>query len=260
MRERFGPWAVVTGASSGIGEEFARQLAREGLHLVLVARRLGHLETLGKALAKEHGVEFRAVEADLSSPAAVDLVESATADLDVGLLVNNAGTGVVLRFLDLELSTLVALNQLNALTPMALTHRFGRRFRDRGRGGIILSGAMGDTNGLPFMAGMAASKAMVTSLAQGVAEELRGTGVQVTSVQITPTDTAILDTLGFRHGAMPLAPLSTAQCVRETLRALVRGRTRVVPGLRFRLMTALVPVGLQRRLTGALLKKNNGIA
>src|SRR5260370_1541971 len=94
--ERFGPWAVVTGASSGIGKEFARQLAAHGLNLVLVARRLAELEALGKELAQQYGVEGRSVMVDLSRDDAVAAIEAATPDLDVGLSVPNAamaGTG-----------------------------------------------------------------------------------------------------------------------------------------------------------------------
>src|SRR5260221_9550253 len=91
--ERFGPWAVVTGASSGIGKEFARQLAAHGINLVLVARRLAELEALGKELAQQYGVECRAVMVDLSMDDAVTAIETATRELDVGLVVSNAGMG-----------------------------------------------------------------------------------------------------------------------------------------------------------------------
>jgi uncharacterized protein len=92
-RERFGPWALVTGASSGIGREFARQLAAAGLNTVLAARRLGLLEEVAHAFARELGVQCRAVRADLSDLDSIGAIKEATQDLDIGLVVSNAGTG-----------------------------------------------------------------------------------------------------------------------------------------------------------------------
>src|SRR5260370_36399548 len=91
--ERFGPWAVVTGASSGIGKEFARQLAAHGINLILVARRLAELEALGKELAQQYGVQCRSLMVDLSRDDAVTAIEDATREIDVGLVVSNAGMG-----------------------------------------------------------------------------------------------------------------------------------------------------------------------
>src|SRR5689334_20786448 len=92
-KHKFGPWAVVTGASSGIGKEFARQLAASGLNVVLVARRLALLEELGSQLTKEFGVQYRAISVDLSEENFLDKIAAATNGLDVGLLVSNAGAG-----------------------------------------------------------------------------------------------------------------------------------------------------------------------
>src|SRR5689334_20751200 len=92
-KHKFGPWAVVTGASSGIGKEFARQLAASGLHVVLVARRLPLLEELGSQLAREFGVQYRAVGVDLSEEDSLEKIMAVTNGLDVGLLISNAGAG-----------------------------------------------------------------------------------------------------------------------------------------------------------------------
>ena len=106
-REKYGPWAIVTGASSGIGKEFARQLAASGIHVVLVARRLPLLEAWGQELAETYGVQYRAVQADLSQPEFMEAVKAATQDLEIGLLVSNAGTGVPGAFLDIPEETLL---------------------------------------------------------------------------------------------------------------------------------------------------------
>src|SRR5579862_1328295 len=98
-KNKFGPWAMVTGASSGIGKEFARQLAASGLNLVLVARRLALLEELGSQLANQYGIQYLAVGVDLTEPDVLDTIEAATQNLDVGLLISNAGTVVIGEFI-----------------------------------------------------------------------------------------------------------------------------------------------------------------
>src|SRR3954447_8950061 len=134
---RFGPWAVVTGASSGIGEAFARRLAARGVHLVLIARREDRLRMLADELERRHAVRTRIVPVDLAADDFLPVVATATHDLDVGLLVNNAGALAAGRFLDRDLTA--ALNQLNLNTgaTLVLAHLCGRRLRERRRGGVV---------------------------------------------------------------------------------------------------------------------------
>ncbi|MFG1610573.1 SDR family NAD(P)-dependent oxidoreductase [Actinoplanes sp. NPDC049265] len=131
---RFGPWAVVTGASAGIGREFARQLAANGLNLVLVARRTEILTVLAQELEREHKVRCRVVAADLADPAEPHRVAEETSDLEVGLLVSNAGDLTPGRFLDQDLSHAEESIHLNASSHLVLTHRFGARMAERGHG------------------------------------------------------------------------------------------------------------------------------
>lgn len=150
-KDRFGPWAVITGASSGIGKEFARQLAASGLNLVLVARRLALLEETGRLLEKEFGIQYVTVETDLAQESSIEKIAKATSDLDIGLLISNAGTGRPGRFLSFEEKDLRYILQLNAASHLSLTHYFGKRMAKRGKGGVLLTGAMGATNGVPYM-------------------------------------------------------------------------------------------------------------
>ena len=259
QREQYGPWAVVTGASSGIGAEFARQLAAHGVDVVLAARRESLLEELGRELEREYGVAYRTVPVDLSEDGAHETIVAATDDLDVGLLVSNAGTGSPGRFLAAGPAELMATVRLNALSHLHLTHHFGRRLRDRGSGGIVLTGAMGATGGLPFMAADSASKAFVQSLGAALNSEFDGSGVDVTVLVTSPTETPIVPRLGFTDENLPLRPISVEQCVRETLGALRKGRPTVVPGRKFRVLNALVPASLNRRMMGGILQTSNGI-
>lgn len=259
-KSKFGPWAIITGASSGIGKEFARQLAADGLNLVLVARRLPLLEEVGKSLVKEFGIQYRTIEADLEQESAIDKITNGTDDLDIGLLISNAGTGKVSKFLSLESEEIKAVNQLNAISHLSLTHYFGRRFLKRRKGGILLSGAMGATDGVPYMASMSGSKSLVLSLGKSLHHEFKGTGIHITVLEITPTDTAIIPKLGFQKDKMPMKPLSVSQCVEEGLLSLAANRSSILPGRMYRIMNALVPGSIKRNMAGNVFKKNNNIS
>src|SRR5690606_9367351 len=139
--KRFGPGAVVTGASSGIGLEFARQIAASGINLVLVSRRPEALEEVGQDLRERHGIDFRTVAADLSEAGEEQAVMDQTQDLDVGLLISNAGNGQPGAFLAFEPDQLLRQTQLNGVSHMLLTHHFSRRFAHRKRGATLLVSA-----------------------------------------------------------------------------------------------------------------------
>src|SRR5947207_638725 len=123
-KNRFGPWAIVTGASSGIGEEFARQLAASGIHLVLVARRLSTLEKIGSELAKTYGIQFRAVGVDLSDEGFLEKIEEATQNLDVGLVISNAGAIAYGNFLTVDHTSLQRSLHLNVTAHLNLIHHY----------------------------------------------------------------------------------------------------------------------------------------
>jgi|SRR5579864_5507540 len=132
--ERFGPWALVTGASSGIGAAFARRLAEIGMNVALLARREDKLRTLVEELQSRHSIGTRVLPVDLSRDDFLPVVLRATDDLQVGLLVNNAGIATAGKFLDNELSSEVALGQINIRAPLIASHHFGGTMRKRHRG------------------------------------------------------------------------------------------------------------------------------
>lgn len=247
-RETFGPWALVTGASSGIGREFARQLAASGLDVVLSARRQAELAALAAELEAAHGVKCRAVAVDLAVPGGAETLADATRDLDVGLVVSNAGTGVPGEFLAAEPGDLDAIVHLNVVAHAGLAHHFGRRLARRGRGGILLVGALGARGGIPYMAHAAATKAYVESLGTGLHVELAPRGVRVTVLVPGPTDTPVLAQFGIDPGALPMKPIAAERSAAEALRALRANRATVVPGALVRLAHALVPASLSRRM------------
>ncbi|HXS38432.1 MAG TPA: SDR family NAD(P)-dependent oxidoreductase [Flavipsychrobacter sp.] len=258
-KNKFGPWAIITGASSGIGKEFAHQLAASGFNLVLVARRHLLLEDIGKQLARQCNIEYRIVEADLAEESAIEKIKEATISLNIGLLISNAGTGKPGKFLSFEEKQQKQFVQLNALSHFSLTHHFGRRFTKRGQGGVLLTGAMGATDGVPFMASMACSKALLLSLGKSLHYEFKESGINITVLITTPTDTPIIPLLGFNKDTMPMKPITVKQCVTEALIALSANRVSVMPGRKFRIMNALVPGAMSNKMTGDLMKKNNGL-
>ena len=151
-RERFGPWALVTGASSGIGKEFARQIAAAGINVVLVARREGKLTELGRSIASDLSVQYRVIAMDLSQEGFIENLAERTKDLDIGLVVSNAGTPNPGEFLKLDRQLLQATLRLNTMAHLDITHHFGAKLAERRRGGLILIGSVGAEIGVPFLA------------------------------------------------------------------------------------------------------------
>lgn len=176
--QKYGPWAVVTGASDGIGREFARTLAAEGFKLVLVARRRAALEALAAELA---GTSCTIIDADLATSAGVQRVVDGTAALDVGLLVAAAGFGTSGEFLECSLDEELAMIDVNCRAVASLTHHLGRRLVARGRGGLVLFSSLVAFQGVRRAANYAATKAWVQSFAEGLSLELAPHGVDVVS-------------------------------------------------------------------------------
>jgi uncharacterized protein len=257
--DQFGPWAVVTGASSGIGREFADQVAAAGINVVLVARRLAMLQDLGTELAENYGVESRVVAVDLSEPAALTPIADATADIDVGLLVSNAGIALPGPFLDSSLQAQREILRLNTAAHLGLSHHFGERLARRGRGGILLVSALGAIHGVPYMANAAATKAYVASLGAGLHGELAKHGVHVTVLHPGPTRTPAMGDLGLDPEKMPISPMAPDVCAREALRALARNRARCIPGRVNRATAALVPAAVTRSMMSRMLSRPTAV-
>jgi uncharacterized protein len=254
-KKRFGPWALVTGASSGIGKEFARQIAASGINVVLVARRDALLAELGRAISQEFDVQYRALAMDLSQEGFIAGLADATHDIDIGLVVSNAGTGNSGEFLKLDRQLLQATLRLNTMAHLDITHHFGAKLAERRRGGIILVGAMGAENGVPCMANDGAAKAYVHSLGEALQYEFKPLGVYVTVLAAGFTNTAVLEKFGLDPKTMPMKPMSVEQCVSEGLSGLLKNRSRIVPGRLNRIMNALVPASLARKIEADILGK-----
>jgi short-subunit dehydrogenase len=242
---RYGPWALVVGASDGIGAAFAEELAARGSNVVLVARRLGPLEELAQRLRATHRVEARALAADAAAPGGIAAVTGVRED--VGLLVCNAAFGPVGPFLGLEPSQVDEMLDLNCRSAARLTQAFGARFVARGRGGIILLGSMAADQGAALVAHYAATKAYLRVLAEGLWAELRPQGVDVLAscpgLVATPT---FARTNPAPAGWPVPGPMPARNVARETLAALGGGPV-VIPGRRNRLLASAARLLSRRR-------------
>ena len=226
LLDRYGPWAVVTGASDGIGRAAAGALAADGFHVVLVARRAARLAEIARDLEASHRIETRVVTADLSLEAEVERIDSETRDLDIGLLFAAAGFGASGPFVEAPASGELEMIDVNCRALVQSAHGFAKRFVARGRGGLVLMSSLVAFQGVPRAATYAATKAFVQTFAEGLARELRPLGIDVLASAPGPVKS------GFGARArMAITSGQTPETVaRGTLAALGR-RTTVRPGL-----------------------------
>jgi short-subunit dehydrogenase len=220
---RYGPWAVVTGATSGLGLELVLELARRGLNLVLVARSNSSLDSLAKNLSEEQGVETRVIAADLCDPSLVEKLLGSIADLDVGLFIGAAGFGTSGLFSESKAEVELAMVDLNCRAGTAMTHHFSRRFRERGKGGLVLFSSLVAFQGVPYSAHYSATKAYVQTLAEALYVELKPHGVDVLSVAPGPVHTGFAQRAGLTMG-LAMKPQGMGAVILGNLgrRALVR--------------------------------------
>ena len=243
--------ALVTGASSGIGAAFARELAKRGSDLVVVARRTGRLEQLARELHAEYGIAVEVLAADLADPAGLARVEArATAGVD--LLVNNAGIGTSGRFADLSVDGEEREVKINVLAVVRLTAAALPGMLARRHGGILNVSSVAGFQALPGSATYSASKAFVTSFSESIAGETHGSGVHVTVVSPGFTRTTMI---GEGTSVPGFLLLEAENVARTALDTVERGGALVVPGAQWKLIatgTRYVPRSLLRLLTRRL--------
>ena len=251
LAERYGSWALVTGASDGIGREFALAVAEGGMNVVLVARRLDRLHELAGTLRTEHGVEATVLGADLADPEQVDEVLRATDGLDLGLLVACAGFGTSGPFARADLDAELSMLAVNCRATLVMARAAAERFAARGRGGIVLMGSLLGFQGVPGAAHYAATKAYVQTLVEGLGAELAGSGVHVLASAPGPVRTGFADRANLRYDQTE-SPRTVA---RQSLAALGRSRT-VRPGMLAKVLggsTSALPRSARVRMMGRVM-------
>jgi short-subunit dehydrogenase len=223
--EAYGSWAVVTGASSGIGQEIALKLAAVGLNIVLVARREAALQDVARQLHQKYQTETKVIAADLGQKEGVEKVQAGTADLNVGLLVAAAGFGTSGKFLEAPLEEELNMLDVNCRALTMLSWHFGQRFKALGRGGIILISSILGFQGTPNVAHYAATKAYVQTLGEALHLELAPLGVDLLVSAPGPTRSGFASRAGMKMDMT----LDAADVAEFTLNALGR-RATVLPG------------------------------
>src|SRR5262245_14051125 len=243
LKQRYGGAALVTGASSGIGEAFARALAAEGLDLVVVARRRDRLETLAAELAKRHGVRAHVVAADLAERDAAARVirEVDAAGIEIGILLSNAGFGTYGLFLDQDPETQLRIVEVNNRAMVALASAVAPRLAARGRGAIVFLASTAAYQPVAFEAVYGASKAFNLMFGEALWAELRPKGVDVVvlSPGFTPTEYQQKAAMGTPK---PITGWTSAERVAAEALATLGKAPSVVPGWRNRVVVRLMRI------------------
>jgi len=225
--EKYGQWAVIAGASEGIGASLADQLAARGLDLVLIARNEALLEEVAVRARDEHGVQTRVLVQDLTDPDVGAKVADATVGLDVGLVIYNAGASDrTATFLDNEIDYSRKQIKLDCIGPIALAHHFGSAMRDRGRGGIVLVASLACLAGSATLAMYSAVKAFQHNFAEGLWAELRPHGVDVCCTPLGMTYTPAFQRMGMEYD--PAAHMLSEDVAREIIENIGNGPVHVV--------------------------------
>jgi uncharacterized protein len=256
---RYGLWAIVAGASEGLGAAYAEELAERGLNLVLIARRAELLQSLASELSKKYNIESKIIPLDLSVANVVEQIAEQTKDTEIGLLVYNAAFSAIGPFLERPFDDHLKEINTNAFTPLKLIYLFAENMLARGRGGIVLLSSLSAFQGSAYISTYAATKAFNIVLAEGLWEEWRERGVDVlvcvSGAVKTPNYVASEPEKTGGLGDMTMNP---DQVVREALNALGKGPY-VIPGRMNRVssfvMRHLLPRKTAVKFMGRILRR-----
>ena len=233
LTEKYGEWALVTGASSGIGKEFALQLAKRSFNLVLVARREDRLTSLATMLESEYSIRSIVVPTDLSKPDFLEVLKTATAGIEVGLLINNAGFTITEEFTNSDIGEQQELIEVNVNAVLMLSHYFGNQMKVTKKGGIINIASAVAYLPVPAWSTYAASKAFVLHFSEALWYELKPYNVDVLALCPGATRTEFNDSSYLETG------MSAAEVVKTGLKNLSK-RPSVIAGSKNRFSIAIL--------------------
>jgi uncharacterized protein len=216
FKDKYGPWALIAGASDGTGRAFAHQVAASGINCVLISRRQAVLDELATEIRSKYGVECVPVAIDLSTPDAFDQTRAAVGDREIGLLISNAGSDPNgSQFLDKSIDPWLDLVRRNVVNNMRTVHHFASLMRQRHRGGLLLVGSAAGYGGSKMMAVYSATKAFVWCLAESLWLELKPHNVDVLYIALSATDTPFLTKLLEEKGQPPMKRAHAPELVAE---------------------------------------------
>lgn len=255
FKEKYGPWALITGASAGLGKEFAIQLAEMGMNVILTARRESKLQDVAKE-CQNIGVETQIISADLLNPEAPKKIAQEIGNKEIGLLVNNAGFGVIGAFWKADAQKQIDMTYLNCVAVVAVAREFLPQIVKRGRGGIITVSSVAGFQPTPFFTNYGATKAFDLMLGEGIWAELRRTGVDALTLCPGYTATEFQQVAGVNPND-PRIYADPKDVIRGTLKALGKKQT-YVPQFRNKIMALgyrLFPRKIVTLVTMAMMKK-----
>ncbi len=256
FKEKYGQYALITGASSGIGEEFAKQLAQKGLNLVLIARRKDKLEKLSNELETKHKIRAIPLAVDLLSENFLDEIKKVTDPLEIGLLVSNAGMMYIGNYMENSLENDLKMIDLNIKVPAILTHHFVQLMVDRKRGGIIYTASMLGYMGTPFASTYAGTKAHEIVKGEGLAHELKPKGIDVLVLNPGLTETEMTSKNDF--SGMPMKLMKPDIVAKTAIDALGK-KVLVTPGFMNNMMNwvskRLMSRKMNTKMFGMFMKK-----
>jgi short-subunit dehydrogenase len=235
MLKPYGKWALITGASSGIGEEFAKRLAAEKFSLIIIARREDRLQSLAKLLREKEGIEVKVIPGDLTDLNFIERIKNECSGLEIGLLINNAGFGSTGEFINCDSDRENKMVMLNCTAPVILTHHFLKGMAERKKGGIVFLGSMVAFQSTPMMATYAATKAFNLLLGEALWYELKKYGIDVLALNPGGTNTEFQRIATVGTGPAPRTP---QQVVETAFKALGR-KPSVVDGALNKTMAVL---------------------
>lgn len=245
LKTKYGDWALITGASSGIGLCFAEELSRLGFNLILVARNEDKLNGLSQLLSEKYSIKCEVIVTDLTKEESVEIIIERTKAKEVNMLINNAGYALTGEFLAATKQSQMDLVKINSLIPMQLTHHFGQKMMVKGKGGIINVSSISGTMPLPNWSAYAASKAFLKSFSEALCYELKPKGIDVLALCPGATKTNFHEAAGINASG-----LSVKQVVDTALLNLGK-RPSVIVGTKNKWLVsfmALLPLKIRLKL------------
>ncbi|MCH7618633.1 MAG: SDR family oxidoreductase [Candidatus Marinimicrobia bacterium] len=252
---RYGKWALVTGASSGLGADFARQLAEKGMNVILVARRVHNMEEIAREIEESYGIKTLVIGQDLTEPAAVENIKDRVGEREIGILVNNAGYGLLGKFHENDSDYQKNMVTLNCYVPVALTGLFINQMVERGRGAVIFLASTAAYQGVPYFSVYSATKSFNLYLAEGLWGEYKKLGIDVLALSPGFTGTEFQSHAHMKRIRGP-KPARSPDVVKLALRKLNK-RASVVHGVMNRIgafMSRLLPRKTVISISGAVMK------
>lgn len=253
FKEKYGPWALITGASSGLGVEYALQLAKKGLNLILVARREEMMSELALRIQDKYPVEVKIIALDLAKLGFYDELSAKIEGLDIGLVVNNAGVNLEGHFYRGDLDRNIQMLRLNTEAPFIIAYEIGKKLIERKKGGIIFTASSSSFQATPFLSHYGATKAYLLSLAESMNYEFKDKGVDVIALCPGITESEMSTSMKGNPIVMKAAPV--VKLVIDNLGT----EAYVVPGLGNKIQAFMTQrvLGrdLSRKVTGPLMKK-----